>query len=158
MRFYNEEEALRVREAWKAGYSAGQIARMLGTGRSRNSIIGFVHRHLTDLPGRKASCPAVVRNPRKARTGPKLTPHSAKTARPAMIEQPPALMLPLDALTTRQCRYACNDAELGETHLFCGARTNEGSNFCEYHRAICYTPLPPQSRRKRADILYLAGL
>jgi GcrA cell cycle regulator len=157
MRFYDEEEALRVRQWWQQGYSAGQIAQMLGTGRTRNSVIGFVDRHMKDRPARKISVPAQVRNPRR-RNGPNLVAAEASRHPLPVLEQPVALMLPLDALKARQCRFACNDADIGETHLFCGADTREGSNFCDYHSAICYTPLIAKSRRKRADILFQAGL
>jgi GcrA cell cycle regulator len=157
MRFYDEEEALRVRQWWQQGYSAGQIAQMLGTGRTRNSVIGFVNRHMKDRPARKISVPATPRNPRK-RGGPKLVPADTSGRRLPEHDRPVPLMLPLDVLKARQCRFACNDADIGETHLFCGADTREGSNFCDYHSAICYTPLIAKSRRKRADILYQAGL
>lgn len=38
----------------------------------------------------------------------------------------------------RQCRWATNDAAIGEDHLFCGHDTSEGSSWCDHHRLIAY--------------------
>jgi hypothetical protein len=67
-------------------------------------------------------------------------------------------MLGLEDLERNQCRYACNNAAKWQEHLFCGAPTPEGSPWCDYHKALVYVPAIPKSRRKRADILFQAGL
>ncbi|HRI99320.1 MAG TPA: GcrA family cell cycle regulator [Hyphomonas sp.] len=43
---------------------------------------------------------------------------------------------PLDLLRANQCRFAVNDAQRGEEHLFCGA-PSDGA-WCNAHRKIVY--------------------
>jgi GcrA cell cycle regulator len=157
MRFYDEEEASRVRQWWREGYSASQIATMLGTGRTRNSVIGWVNRYIG--PSRKT---LRYQPTKKAKAEPKQFHKPAAAGQAAVVRrvepapQPP-LMLGLDDLKPRQCHYACNNAAKWQEHLFCGAPTPEGSPWCEYHKALVYVPAIPKSRRKRADILFQAG-
>lgn len=166
MPVYSEEEAETVKRMWGEGYSASQIASVL-VGRTRNSVIGFLHRLGDEKKPRlnKRTAPT-VRNPRKrdAMPRPRKFRHAAEAVHQhvrierAKVEEPVALMLPLDALTARQCSYACNEAASWQQHLFCGAPTPEGSLWCEHHKALVYVPAIPKTRRKRADILFQAGL
>ncbi len=47
---WTDEEIATVREMWAAGKSAGRIAAALGNGRSRNAVLGYIHRN--KIPGR----------------------------------------------------------------------------------------------------------
>jgi GcrA cell cycle regulator len=57
---------------------------------------------------------------------------------PAPVPGLAPLNLSLLELGPTSCRYACNDAKPGETHLFCGHERRPESPYCEFHHARCY--------------------
>lgn len=59
---WTDSETETLKRLWIEGLSASEVATKLGTGRSRNSIIGRVHR--LDLPRRGRPVRAVVVRPR----------------------------------------------------------------------------------------------
>jgi GcrA cell cycle regulator len=48
------------------------------------------------------------------------------------------LNLHLLDLLPHHCRYAVNNADRGEPHLFCGHERIEGSPYCSFHHSRCY--------------------
>lgn len=51
--------------------------------------------------------------------------------------EPEKVGIPMSELAANMCRFAINDAEKGEEHLFCGA-PSDGA-WCDRHRQIVYT-------------------
>lgn len=51
--------------------------------------------------------------------------------------------LPLDRLTPSMCRYAVNDPDRGEEHLFCAEETGPKSSYCAQHHGIVWTKWRP---------------
>lgn len=45
---------------------------------------------------------------------------------------------PLSVLNAFECRWAVNDADRGQEHLFCGSRNEIGSRYCSYHAAKAF--------------------
>lgn len=131
-------------------------------GVSRNAVIGILHRHKAKLTGIHlqpfGSNGWVKGQPRKRRKS-RAKPASERLPRPAprprikvvspsiLFEHVPSKPLPesvfvpgecltvgrpIHLLGLNECRWAVNDADKGELHLFCGAPA-EGS-WCECHR------------------------
>lgn len=172
---YTNEECEIIEKMVRDGYSASQIGNVIG--RSRNAIIGFVCRHLNEkgigLSRSKGSTGAYARRRLSDKNYYKPTgnrpgrPKGAEVVsissrkQPAAKARKPAIepkFLKLEDLTARQCRFACNDADRGEEHLFCGHLARINSAWCDYHRAVVYVPEIAKSRRKRANVLAVAGL
>lgn len=158
---YSEEEAKETEKLWREGYSASQIASILGNGRTRNSVIGFVHRNFEYPPRKNPRAPTrinVGRQPKQFR-GPAAA--ATKRVEPAPIPSTaglPPLLLPIEDVKPGQCRYACNDARSWQQHLFCGHPVAGESPYCAEHHKLCYVPAIERTRRKRANVLYMAGL
>ena len=157
---YTEEEVDLIAALLKDGLSARKIAAEVG--RSKSAIIGKVDRHprLRAIGFANRSCSGRVRGeamkpcqPRKvpAKTGsPKLnnqvidTPQAFKPGRLPTIKpiELPSLELPLEELDPKQCKFATNDAAIGEDHLFCGQPVRDGSSYCSCHHARVYVKAP----------------
>jgi hypothetical protein len=132
---YTEDETTLIQQLYREGYSASQIAQKLGTGRSRNAIIGFIDRHIHKNKHETER----NRSPRPARlrivTGPRIKPEPFPK-RPVPVDAPPPLNVKLEDLKARQCRYACSDPAFGEEHLFCGHTSRIGDAYCDFHHAL----------------------
>lgn len=151
-----EQEQRLIVKLWKRGYSAASIAVKLGTGRTRNSVTGWVDRNHQKYGLKRRNPHSVHQAPKEKKV--KLAPAPVVPVVKPKVPKPVPLMAPLHELKALQCHYACNNPPKWQEHLFCGAPTPEGSPWCEYHKALVYVPMIVKSRRKRADILYLAGL
>ena len=158
---YSEEEAKETWKLWREGYSASQIASILKNGRTRNSVIGYVHRNFEYPSRKKANGPSTIKAARQPKQFRRPAAAATKRAEPAPVPSTaglPPLLLPLEDMKHGQCRYACNDARSWQQHLFCGHPVAGESPYCAEHHRICYVPSIERTRRKRANILYLAGL
>lgn len=130
-----------IRATWKDGSSASQIAAHFH-GVSRNAIIGIYNRygttHLVDKP---------LRSP--------IRTHAAKKPKRRVLKIKPSPMRPLPKpdplfvanefhlcgkpmmmLQAKECRFAVNDAEGDELHLFCGMPAER--SYCAHHHARVY--------------------
>lgn len=134
---------------WEEGLSASQIAdelwRKLRCGKSRNAIIGKLHRlgvvdaaapHLTGARKGKPSPRSKPRLFRIKRPG-IAAPSSAERA--AIIALPPLEpRIDLQALRPGQCKFGCGDPrEPG--FAFCGRPAGE-SSWCPDHRRLVFQP------------------
>lgn len=153
---------------YEPGMSASHIAANFN-GATRNAVIGLYHRHADKLDqwplrdhggysadrprkAREAKSPTIRRSgitglfmgvatPKATETGdtapkplptPRTVPHEAKLCgKPMMM------------LKAMECRWAVNNAEPGETHLFCGLPA-EGS-YCAHHKSRSF--MPPRAIR-----------
>lgn len=160
MATWSEEEDFELRRLWTDGFSASQIARALGSGRSRNAVIGRVHR--LGLVGRATKASQAsnmlgrVRNARMLRrtTGVacerssgrmyqsvqkiarQVEKAAAKVHKPEPIE---ALNVPFAELQAFQCK-AITDATRFEQKC-CGLFRAPGSPYCEGHKALHAAPV-----------------
>lgn len=155
-RTYTEQECQLIEQMVRDGFSYAEIGNVVG--RSRNAIIGYVHRHLFA----KGIGFALSTGPRKEGGGyanrhaksyykptgnrpgrPKgvvntdtLAPTQKRAPRPKMragIPVPDALLIQLEDLRNDQCRWPIGD--VGEPGFgFCGHAKFRGS-YCEAHAA-----------------------
>ena len=130
---------------WLDGLSASQIAKALGTGRSRNAVIGRVHRH--GLPVRLDPKRSYKKNRRAPYIKPArkviYIPVAAARVRapvinprktPVRADQIESLDVPLIELQSWQCKAITKDERFNQR--CCGQYRDEGSPYCADHRAL----------------------
>lgn len=157
---WTEAEDARLRQLVDDGLSAGLICGQMG--RSRNSVMGRVHRLGIRLKGndtlgrreRRAAAPS----PRPVRRAPIAVlgaERHQETVEPAKLIQPPLAefgeVLFLEA-GARRCRYPASEVSPVEAFMVCGERTLDGSSYCPHHYRITRAPTParreaPRTRR-----------
>jgi len=156
MALISEDEGNMIERLWNQGYSARQIMNMLGGTRTRNSIIGFMHRRGGYKKYREPSkLGAALPKAPPAPVAVAATPY--KKRRVLDPTRRPPLLLACEDLGRNQCRYPVErDAERG--HLVCGHTTAEASSWCGYHHKRCYTPIERTAPRTRAILVEQAGM
>lgn len=145
---WTEAENDYLRRAWAEGKSAGVIAGE--TGRSRNAVIGRVHRMKLATRLRRV---ATRRLPKKPR-GPRLPRSTTSTKPPRPVENVtvprapilPPLMLGLMDLTPNMCRFPYGDPK-EPGFGYCGHPKASGSSYCGGHHHVVYRP--PERRAVR---------
>lgn len=127
----------RLSALWLEGHSSSQIARELGNGITRNSVIGKIHR--LGLCG-----PTTKRHNRIPGLGPKyIRPTPVKPIIPMDLSEPKPLMMdgkPVTVMNAKSCHCRWPHGEVGTASFsYCGATISHGS-FCEYHSGKVYVP------------------
>ena len=174
---WTDERVELLKKLWTEGLSASQIAGRLGSGVTRNAVIGKVHR--LNLSGRapqpRTSQP---RAPRKQRepslagraNGMPSMPTAGATAlkpmlrvevqpRPQSLPEPkPVRLVDLPKgggrvtilhLSEKTCKWPIGDPGSDE-FCFCGHGPRDGSPYCEYHARLAYQPLQDRRMRRMA--------
>lgn len=152
---FSKEEKESIKNLLLIGRSAVQIGRILG--RTRKSILGFVHRNQEIKPVviAKPKKPVAQQARAKMRSAPPITALPAVVI-PAVPPEPvitrqdiraAALSLenmrrvPLRDLERNQCHYEISDDILSVSasqYVFCGLQT-DGGKWCASHKALVYT-------------------
>lgn len=163
---WTDERTASLKQLWREGKSASQIAVILGGGVTRNGVIGKVSRLKLDKRvtvsiraekatggnGSAGKHRGIVDAARKART--KGQPKAAAIAhrvamRPAIVPIPePAEegvdvthLLGLTQLNEHTCKWPHGDPLLPDFG-FCGEHTQEGSSYCPKHHRRAYLRAP----------------
>ncbi len=167
-----------LKKLWTEGLSASQIAGRLGSGVTRNAVIGKVHR--LNLSGRaqqpraaQPRAPRKQREPSLAGGGrpngmPSMPTAGAHALKPMMRAdvQPRQASLPepqpvrlvdlakggrvtILHLSDKTCKWPIGDPGT-EEFCFCGHGPRDGSPYCEYHARLAYQPLQDRRQRKMA--------
>jgi GcrA cell cycle regulator len=170
-----EVDALKA--MYRRGETASQIAKALfaqfRTSRSRNSVIGKIHRlidageleKLVRLAPNTSISPA--RKPDKPlprQIVPKPPKPELKVVERPSAPEPLAPFLPpdpvgdrpgvrLEDLGPRQCRYAVTP-HMALEHLFCGAPTEPGRSYCEPCADKARSKVQPAPKKKTPDLRY----
>jgi GcrA cell cycle regulator len=168
---WTDEIVEQLKQHWMEGKSASQIASLLGSGLTRNAVIGKVHRlglagrakssSLVSRPRRPAPSPSAHRAaaPRIASAAPRITrgatalalaPHALSDAEPEIFESvvvPMSLRVTIVELKEAMCRWPLGDPSSSEFR-YCGSPAASGP-YCAYHGGLAYQPA--QERRRERD-------
>jgi GcrA cell cycle regulator len=137
------EQALSV--LWASGLSGAKIAAQLGSGATRNSVIGKAYR--LGLPKRDTTCSLsrVVRRARAAKErrcpAPPSRPVSPLQALLSLANAAPpepeivCLNLDLLALEPLRCRWPTSHRP---PHRFCGRQRVMGLSYCRHHARLAF--------------------
>lgn len=160
---WNDGQVETLKSMWREGGSASEIARALGNGATRNTVIGKVHRLKLDarsntvVRAEKATAPIVRRTspsappPRPARPhGNKGQPKAAAIQhRVAMAEAKPPVAMPVPkglpepserlrlSDVAGRCKW-CEGDPLTPDHSFCGQPVKGGTSWCPSHYSRVY--------------------
>lgn len=141
-KLWSQWEKDQTRELWAQGLSASQIAKALNTGRSRNSVIGVIHRHgLSERRNERRSATRTVSKDHLHRIRPKRVrtfEASPPVLRVVATELPPIdPTLTIYGLTQFTCRYPIGDPDQPD-FTYCGRTCDAERAFCVHHHALCY--------------------
>ena len=143
---WTEEREQRLRELWEKGYTASQIAEMLGGGTTRNAVIGKAHR--LKLAARVASKQSkspkkqdAASNPnkqegyisRKSRFKSLLLDKNFEAENPKKLEE----------LGDKNCRWPIGHPD-EENFYFCGRNSVENFSYCKLHVLYAFQPKNPK--------------
>jgi GcrA cell cycle regulator len=165
---WTEERVELLRKLWSDGLSAAQVAAELGSGITRNAVIGKIHRLGLAERAKTSSAPR-PRAPRAPRTQTEevcaqgaavmgnvalaLSPNTFVALAPRPDEEnvvPISARVTLMELRESMCRWPLGDPSATEFR-FCGAKSPAGSGpYCCHHASIAYQPA--QDRRRREPV------
>ena len=139
---WTEEREQRLRKLWEKGYTASQIAEMLGGGTTRNAVIGKAHR--LKLAARVASKQS--KSPKKQDAASGLNKQEGYISRKSRFK---SLLLDknfevenpkkLEELSDKNCRWPIGHPD-EENFYFCGRNPVEGFSYCKLHVLYAFQP------------------
>jgi len=139
---WTEEREKRLRELWEKGYTASQIAEMLGGGSTRNAVIGKAHR--LKLAARVVSKQS--KSPKKQDAASSLNKQQGYISRKSRFK---SLLLDknfevenpkkLEELSDKNCRWPIGHPD-EENFYFCGRNLVEGFSYCKLHVLYAFQP------------------
>ena len=139
---WTEEREQRLKELWGKGYTASQIAKMLGGDTTRNAVIGKAHR--LKLAARATSKRS--KNPKKQDTANGLNKQERYISRKSKFK---SLLLDknfevenpkkLEELSDKNCRWPIGHPD-EENFYFCGRNPVEGFSYCKLHVLYAFQP------------------
>ena len=161
---WTKERIERLKELWREGLSASEIAAELGEGVSRNSVLGKAHRlGLAQGERKVASSPRPRKPPHSPDPAPAAEPppQSKPDPAPMMSDRPPAEAAELprrdEAIVPQShgvtimelregvCRWPLGDPTT-PAFRYCGARAVEGLPYCSHHAQLAYQPAAERKR------------
>lgn len=160
---WTEAETQTLRRLWSEGYSASQIAKALGTGRSRNSCIGKINRlglsGTPRAPRNRAPVKSHIKNARirhgatarRAAKASRAPQADAPSLREALILSLPPLepARRIASIQDRECRFICGDP-LTDAHAFCARPAVSGGSWCKHHLWLVTAPtLRPKLKQEQ---------
>jgi GcrA cell cycle regulator len=136
------EREQKLRKLWEKGYTASQIAEMLGGSITRNAVIGKAHR--LKLASRVASKQS--KSPKKQVTTSSLNKQEGYISRKSRFK---SLLLDknfeaenpkkLEELDDKNCRWPMGHPD-EENFYFCGRNPVEGFSYCKLHVLYAFQP------------------
>ena len=139
---WTEEREQRLRKLWEKGYTASQIAEMLGGGTTRNAVIGKAHR--LKLAARATS--KQPRSPKKQDAVSGLNKQEGYISRKSRFK---SLLLDknfetenpkkLEELSDKNCRWPIGHPD-EENFYFCGRNPVESFSYCKLHVLYAFQP------------------
>ena len=139
---WTEEREQRLRKLWEKGYTASQIAEMLGGGTTRNAVIGKAHR--LKLAARATS--KQYKSPKKQDAASNLNKQEGYISRRSRFK---SLLLDknfeaenpkkLEELGDKNCRWPIGHPD-EENFYFCGRSPIESFSYCKLHVLYAFQP------------------
>ena len=140
---WTEEREQRLRKLWEKGYTASQIAEMLGD-TTRNAVIGKAHR--LKLAARATTTSKQSRSLKKQDTTSGLNKREKYISRKSgfksllldknfEVENPKKL----EELSDKNCRWPIGHPDK-EDFYFCGRNPVEGFSYCKLHVLYAFQP------------------
>ena len=139
---WTEEREQRLRDLWEKGYTASQIAEMLGGGTTRNAVIGKAHR--LKLAARAVSKQSKSLKKQDAASG--LNKREGYISRKSRFK---SLLLDknfetenpkkLEELGDKNCRWPIGHPD-EENFYFCGRNSVENFSYCKLHILYAFHP------------------
>ena len=142
---WTPERENKLKELWKKGHTASQIATMI-PGTTRNSVIGKAHR--LNLEARAVSKKSSVGTKTKTESSTNIKP--GKLSRKAKFRSllldknfEPENPKKLEELGDRNCRWPIGHPDQ-EGFYFCGRSPIEGFSYCKLHVLYAFQPKNPK--------------
>jgi len=136
---WTPEREEKLKELWKKGHTASQIASLLGN-TTRNAVIGKAHRlNLEARAISKRSAPK-VNTENNVKSENKIQKYGRKAKFKALLLDknfPPENPIGLEDLTDNHCRWPLG-AKLEPASLFCGRKPMEKFPYCQLHLLYGY--------------------
>ncbi len=151
---WTPEKEKKLKELWKKGHTASQIAAMLGD-TTRNAVIGKAHR--LNLSAKIKPRANLSNNKKNILHPEKITRRERRNKFKSLLLDKnfePAKNLTLEELTEKTCKYMMHKDQDKEGHpddpnsFFCGRDTVEKYSYCVYHMGIVW-----QTRDKKDELL-----
>ena len=141
-----DDQAAALQTMAGEGYTGGQIANAIaerfGVRRTRNAVIGKLHRLGLALAGPQPERLGKSGSKPKADSEPKPpVPVKQKPSvpRPAAVPALPRKTVTFRGLAPRRCRYPYGDRW---PFKFCACKAVEGTSWCAAHRQVVFKPKP----------------
>ena len=139
---WTEEREQKLKKLWEKGYTASQIAEMLGGGTTRNAVIGKAHR--LKLAARATS--KQPRSPKKQDAVSGLNKQEGYISRKSRFK---SLLLDknfetenpkkLEELSDKNCRWPIGHPD-EENFYFCGRDPERNFSYCKLHIFMAFQP------------------
>jgi GcrA cell cycle regulator len=139
---WTKEREQRLEKLWEKGYTASQIAEMLGEGTTRNAVIGKAHR--LKLAARAVS--KQPKSPKKLDAASDLNKQERYISKKSRFK---SLLLDknfeaenpkkLEELSDKNCRWPIGHPD-EENFYFCGRNSVEGFSYCKLHVLYAFQP------------------
>ena len=138
---WTEEKVLKLRELWTKGYTASQIAEMLGD-TSRNAVIGKAHRlNLEERAPSKSSNKSEKRNVPKTNSKNRGYVSRKSRFKSLMLDKnfEPENPTSLENLTDQTCKWPTGHPD-EENFYFCGRKPEKNFSYCKLHVLYAFQP------------------
>ena len=143
---WTDEKVEKLRELWKKGHTASQIAEALGD-TTRNAVIGKAHRlNLEARAPSKGSGTSISKENRPVRRGPAPTSRKAKFQSILLDKNfEPENPKSLENLTDETCKWPIGHPN-EEKFYFCGRKPEGEFPYCKLH--VLYASQPKGSKEE----------
>ena len=140
---WDDQKVEKLRIYWARGYTASEIARALGEGVTRNSVIGKAHR--LKLAARAPSKKSKFKSPEKQDATNNLNKQEGRISkknrfRSLLLDKsfPPENPKQLEELDDKNCRWPSQHHPNEEGFYFCGRPPVEGFSYCKLHMLLAF--------------------
>ncbi len=137
---WTDEKVEKLRELWKKGHTASQIAEVLGN-TTRNAVIGKAHRLNLSAKIKTRSSVSQFKNITNNKNASNLNKSKKSKLRTLLLDKnfEPAKNLQLEELNENTCKYMEGHPD-EENSSFCGRKNVEKFSYCPLHLMIVFQP------------------